>query len=433
MQDKNVKNLIYALVALISLTAGIYFLMPRTNNQFMETSVLTVLKAINHDLGTDEQPDLAIDSVSLQKISDPSPDFNYYKFNATVTIRNLGGTLSNSTVVIHGDDKQKYEFVRNTKGGFYLQKNGLFTIKNYEVLSDGNYNGGKVTLTIDVKDKQDSFISNNTYNVDLFEFPPAKIKSTGLKGISDDNSFVLNFDREPQDENLNFEIYTTKAFNIPESDLKYAEIYSNGKVYGYYRIKNSLDVINSKDWQKINDVQQDNLSVKFAQNPFDDIDEHYLYLKATDPKTGNYKVSNIIKLPRYKELTKDDFINYMVEYTGKNVVDKGIVYYKDVAGDDTYDTQVQSLYNSKMDSLTDSENQITRGDVLKTVMDFYNIPLSTLSKNAHFEDVSSKHPLYPYAETLYATGKWYVFGYTLNLDAPATKDFLDYLISEYKK
>lgn len=408
MRSGNLKMLIHVAIAIACLSGGIYYsVLKNTNKNFLETSVLTVLKAINQDLEMDALPDLAIEDLSLEKIHNPTSTFNYYRYKATLVVKNYGGTLVNGQVVLHGDENQKYSFVRNTSKGFYLQKNGTYVISDYDVLFDGNYNGGKVALTIDVKDKTDVNPANNSASVDVFELPP-KIKDISLKNISDKKSFAVGFSEDPDLQSYDFDVFTTRQYSFPPDALKYAEVSGSGHVYGYYKAQNNGDIVTSAKWQKIVNLDKDYLSVKFVENPFEDVDEHYLYLKATDPENGNYVVSNVIKFPRHTALTRDDFAKDFEEYFGIPPADYAVLHGE-------YSPQ----------------KKLSRGEVLRIFMDSLNVELPRDAAVNHFEDVPAQYPLFPYAEALYEKGSWKVFGSPLNPDLPATKDYFLYLANVF--
>ncbi|MFA7686207.1 MAG: hypothetical protein WCX95_05430 [Candidatus Gracilibacteria bacterium] len=409
MQKKNIKTLVYALVAVFCLVGGIYYsILKNTNTSFLKTSVLTILKAVNQDLETDVPPDLAITDVSFEKIYDPTPSFNYYKYKVDLVVKNYGGTLVNANVVVSGDHNQKASFVKNTTKGFYLQKDGTYVISGYEMLFDGDYNGGKITLAVDVKDKTDSNLLNNSASVDILELPP-KIRDISLSGISDEKSFLITFENNPDVKNYDFDIFTTRQYSFPEDSLKYAEAYGLGRVYGYYRTQNNSDIITSSNWQKI-DFDKENLSVKFTEDLFTDIDEHYLYLKATNKENGFYVFSNVVKFPRYTELTYEEFVKDFTEYTGV-----------DVAG-----TSV--LYGNYLPKKT-----VTRGDVLRAVLDSYGMKLSKIIGEQYFEDIPLENVLYPYSVSLHDNSLWKTFGHKLNPGLPATVDYLKYLVYAYRE
>lgn len=410
MRKKNFKTLIYVVIASLCLGGGIYYsMLKNTNDDFLETSVLTILNAVNEKFETDVPADLAIEDVTLEKIHDPTSSFNYYKYKATMVVKNYGGTLVNAKVVLNGGDNQRHSFVRNTSKGFYLQNNGIYTISDYDVIFDGRYNGGKITLTIDVKDKPEVNPGNNSVTFSILEFPP-KIKDIALKNISDDKSFVIDFQSDPDFKNYNFEILTTRQYSFPEDELKYAETSGAGHVYGYYRAQNNSDIVNSRSWQNIQSLSKDVSQIKFTENPFTDIDEHYLYLKAVNPENGYYVVSNIVKFPRYAELTYSDFAEIFMEYTGASVANSS------------------ALYGAYLPNKI-----ITRGEVLKSVLDAYELSIPRYTGDNYFEDISSENTLYPYAAVIYKRGLWHIFGYRLNPESSATIDYLKYLIYAYRE
>ena len=409
MQKRNYKTLIYALIAALCLSGGIYYsILKSTNNSFLQTSVLTILKAVNQDFETDVPPDLAITDVSFEKIYDPTPSFNYYKYKVDLVVKNYGGTLVNANVVVSGDHNQKASFIRNTTNGFYLQKDGTYVISGYEMLFDGNYNGGKITLTVDVKDKADSNLLNNSASIDLLELPP-KLRDIYLSGISDEKTFLITFENNSAFKDYDFDIFTTRMYSFPEDTLKYAETSGFGKSYGYYRTQNNNDIITSENWQKL-DPDTENLSVKFTEDLFSDFDEHYLYLKATNKDNGFYVFSNVIKFPRYTELTYEDFVQYFTEYTGKDVSSTSV------------------LYGNYLPKKT-----VNRGDVLRAIIDSHGMKLSRETGEQYFEDISLENVLYPYSLSLHDKSLWKTFGYKFNPDFPATLDYLKYLIYAYRE
>jgi len=410
MSNKNFKVLVYALIAALFLSGGIYYSVLKSSNpSFLKTSVLTILKAVDENFETDVPPDLAITDVSFEKIYDPTPSFNYYKYKVNLTVKNYGGTLVNANVVVGGDHDQKSSFVKNTTKGFYLQKGGTYVISGYEMLFDGNYNGGQIVLTVDVKDKTDSNLLNNSATVNLLEFPP-KVRDISLSKINDDKTFSLSFDERQNLDNYDFEIYTTRQYYFPADSLKYAETYGLGKVYGYYRTQNNSDIVKANSWQKIA-TDKKKMTVKFIDNLFDDNDEHYLYVKATDKENGFYVISNVIKFPRYTELTYDDFIEYFSGYTGLDASGTSVM--------------LGNYLSKKI---------VNRGDVLRMMLDSYQIKLSREAPGEqYFEDILPESVLYPYSLVLYDMGLWKTFGRELHADSPATVDYLKYLVYAYRK
>lgn len=409
MRKEKIKTFVYIFIASLCFVGSLFYSINKdTKDEFLQTSVLTILKSVNDELKPSAPIDLAITDVNFEKIYDPTPTFNYYKYSVDLTVKNNGATLVNANVVISGDHNQKSQFVRNTKKGFYLQKDGIYVIKGYEVIFDGNFNGGSIALNIDAKDRTDIDLSNNFVNVDFVEFPP-KLSDVSLKEITDDKSFVITFENEKDFENYKFEAFVSGDYSFPEDSLKYAEVYGLGKVYGYYRTQNNGDILSSKKWQNIS-VDKDDLTVKFSENLFSDLTERYLYLKATDKKTGFYLFSNVIKFPGYHELSAEDLVKFFDE-------------------DESLEMAVSGYLNRDY-SLAKT---VTRGEALKIVSDSLNIKLPRDIDSQYFEDISPENYLYPYSVGLKDKNLWKTFGNKFNPNSPATIDYLKYLVYEYTK
>jgi len=97
------RKLAFVLIA-VSITGGIFLnnALNKSDYDIINTSVLGVLKATYEDLAP-SAPDLSIMNVVLNKESDPTPDFNYYKYNASIVVKHLGGRLINARVILHCD------------------------------------------------------------------------------------------------------------------------------------------------------------------------------------------------------------------------------------------------------------------------------------------------------------------------------------------
>lgn len=370
------KNFIlYAIIGLFSLYSVNNVNVSDGSFKFMETSLVSILENVAQS-NKFEPVDLGIQNVTLKKISDPTPDFHYYKYVANIVIKNFGGDLKNGDLILRAGSNQKHNFVKNDTEGFSLAKNQVYIIENYEILFDENYNGGKLTIELKLPEKTDYFLENNKFEVNIFELPP-KIQSLSVAGIKNDDIYQLSFD--PLDYNIlnnGFEIYTSNSLNFDDEDARYAETVAGDKILGYYRIKNSEKLIKNGNWSLMQGTDGDPHFIKFAKKPFEDDAAHYIYLKSTDPASGNYIISNIIEVVPQKSLNRETFANLFAGYTGTNL---------DVVKKD------------------DATNTISRGEVLKIVTDNFNIDLAK----------SVDHQLMP--------------------NLPATKNYLKYLIYEYKK
>lgn len=410
---------------------------PNGDFRFLETSFVSILKNAAEE-NSAQPPDFGIENVSLKKISGPTDRFNYYKYSATVVIKNYGGNVKNAKLTLQAGDDQKYIFVKNDVDGFSLRKNQNYIVEGYDVLFDGNYNGGKITLEIKSTDSQDYYAGNNKYDVEIFELPP-KIEALGVEKILDDGTFVLDFEPRSPELNINgFEIYATDSIGTEEYEEKYAETSDkDGKIYGYHRIKNSSDILKSERFKL---KPAEGLSaglVKFEDDPFEDEATHFIYVRSTNLETGYYAVSNILKFSPQKNLDRAAFAKLFVDYADIPVFDDGENYFDDVSPDAWYSPYAKTLYNLGLIKNNtykfNPDNPITRGEVLRVVLDYFDVDLAAASGGSHFQDITSDNYLYPYVEALSATGNGGVFNEIFNPNSVATKNYLKYLINEYKE
>lgn len=381
-------------------------------------------------------PDIGITNVSLKKISGPTDNFNFYKYKATVAIKNFGGDVQNAQVVLSGDG-QKYIFVRNNPSGFSLQKDKSFILENYEMIFDANYNGGKIPLKLEVNGVKDYYLDNNTYEVEVFELP-VKIDSIGINDISKDGTLNINFELNNFALSTNdFEVYLGNDLEINEEDEKYAEVFASGKVYSYFRVKNSQKIYLEGGWKSQEVSESDVHNIKFSDDPFTDDDVRYLFVKAVDKENGNFAISNILKLVPQKELDRAEFAKFFVDFAEIKLFTNGSSNFEDVGLDSWYGPYVQTLYNLGLINNNTSkffpENPVTRGEVLRIVMDYFDADLIIDGGEASFDDVEETDTLYPYVEALHASGKAGVLRGNFHPDALANKHFLKYLINEYQE
>ncbi|MBI5753712.1 S-layer homology domain-containing protein [Candidatus Peregrinibacteria bacterium] len=348
-----------------------------------------------------EPVDLGIEKVTLKKIAD--------KYSANIVITNYGGDLKNGQLVLQAGDEEKHVYLKNDDRGFSLAKGKSYIVENYELLFGGDYNGGKLSVEIKLPEKVDYFAGNNKYDVDVFTLP-AKIEALGIDEIEDDGTIKLAFEAKNHSTITDdFEIYKTAALNFDENESRYAEAASESgdKIFGYYRIKNSEDLIKNNNWSQIQSVGTDPHFIKLASDPFKDPAAHYLYIKAINKETGNYVVSNIISLVPGKDLTRAAFAKFFVEYGEVKIDDDVKNNFADVAEDEWYAPYVKTL--SKLDLIKDDQSEfhpekmMTRGEAFRMVKDYFEV------------------------------GEDKAFDKNLQPEKPATKNYLKYLIYEYKK
>jgi len=434
---KNLKNLTYLLISIVSLGMIVHFGLPEKNVNILETSVLTVLKAVNETI-PDELPDLSIEKVSLKQITEPSSNFNYYKFKATLILHNSGGNIKNRQLTISAGDNQKYAFVKNTPTGFSLMKDENYIIDNYEIIFDGKYNGGNLKFEVKLTDTEDANENNNEYIANVFAAPPL-IKDFQIKEILEDGTIVFSFVQPSADfPEEDWGLFVAEKMGAEGLKANYTQVYTQNRLYDYYKISDLSEALNSGVWGKTVLNESDNsIFFTIAENPFENQKDYYVYLKAVDPLTGNFIASDIIKLTNRSTLTRAAFAKYFVDYSGMNLDDSGENAFDDVVTEEWYAPYVQTLYNAGLLGVDYynfyPEQEMTRGEALKIVADYFDGELKISEAAPHFVDIAEDNPLYPYAEAFYANTKSLPFGSYLNPELKATKNYVKYLIDVYKE
>jgi hypothetical protein len=395
---------------------------------FLETSFVGILQKVVEQ-GKPEAPDLSIERVSLKKTASPDRNFNYYRYNATLVVKNNGGRFRNSVAVLSGDNNQKHVFLKNGPDGFSLDAGETYIVDSYEVLFDGNYNGGQITLRLELKDVEHSLSGKNFYRIDLFE-PPAKIDDITIKNISRDGEVFVEY--KPSNLFLstdNYEIYVNKNLDFDPKDLRYAEVFLYDRFYDYYSIKSSKELLSAEGWENVESVQ-------LGDSPFRNNQTYFVYVKASNPETQYYGVSNILKVVPQRDMRRNDFAKLFVDYAGIEIYDDGEIMFKDVKLSDWHAPYVQTLFNLGLldhNELYYSPNEkATRAEVLMAVMDYFDVDLSVNPTLKRFEDVSAGDFINYYTQALSESGASIVFGDYFHGDLPATRNYMKYLVDVYK-
>lgn len=434
---KEFKYITYLLASVISLGGIVNYGLPEKNTNILQASVLPALQAINESL-PNEDPDLAIQKITLKQIDSPSGDFNYYKYKATLVIHNFGGNVKNRVLTINSGENQKFAFIKNTPDGFSLMKDQNYIIDNYEVVFDGKYNGGNLRFKIDLVDVDDANESNNEYVAKVFS-GPAKIQNFEIENVSNDGEIVIDF--MPPSEDFprgNWEFFVSEKLDLANVKEKYAQIYLQENLYEYLQIENSQEILDKGSWAKTVLKEADgSLNFTIANNPFENQKKYFVYFKATNPETGNFIASDVIGIIPQNPLTKSAFAKFFVDYAGVDIDDTGDNPFDDVDRETWYAPYVQTLYNSGLLGIDHylfyPDQEISRGEVLKMVMDYFDFDFKTLDGAPHFKDVGEDNFIYPYAESFYAADPSNAFKNYLNSDLPATKNYVKYIIDVSKE
>ena len=420
---------------LIPVIAVAVFFFGKSNFRILETSLLSILRNIAEQ-NAPEPPEFGIDSIVARKVSDPTENFKYYKYKATIILHNYGGNLIDGRVILHAGEDQKHDLIRNTDEGFTLMRDQTYIVRNFEFIFDGKYNGGEMPISVEVVDESDYYEENNSYVVDIFE-SNAKIESISVEEILNDGTVVLDFDSVPFSlRKHDFELLISNEASYKEEDVRYDEVYTRDEVYGYYRVKNSLKNVQSGfDSRSVTELESH--FVELPNDPFLDEENYFVYVKAVNPNTGNYATSNLIMLPSQEAINRAEFAELFVQGADVDPYDAGVVYFEDLEEDQWYSSSIQTLFNLGLFDIDfteyNPEEDISRAEVLRIVLDYFDVDLVIGVEAPHFEDVGEDDEIYSYVEALLADSKGGIFDEYFNPDKPATRNYLNYLINEYSE
>jgi len=230
-----------------------------------------------------------------------------------------------------------------------------------------------------------------------------------------------------------YEVYSANAINI-DGDRRFVETSFDEDVYQYFRIKNSVDTLN-EDFDFVETTELDAHFVELGYDPFVESDATYIYIKAINPQNGYYAISNVLAFSKGDNFTRGEFAKIFVDYAGTTINDAGFSYFTDVPEEDENYSYIQTLYNSGVLNTTRNAYRpssiMTRGEVLETVINYYDVDLKIGKGAPHFEDVDEDNQYFTYAETLYVTGGASAFSEYITLNKPASISYLRHLINEY--
>ena len=117
MKNKNKHNssllngLLYGLASLVAVVLIASVANGVSNGNMFKGSVLSLFNKIGLTDFDNARPDVGIEYVSLRKTTNPSDDFDYYKYQTTLVVRNYGEVLTNGSLVISAGENQKTAFI----------------------------------------------------------------------------------------------------------------------------------------------------------------------------------------------------------------------------------------------------------------------------------------------------------------------------------
>ncbi len=424
-------------IIVLALTGVYFYLSPKYSGgefNFLTTSILDSVRYFTA-LSRPDPVDLSIENVSVRLVSNPDITDPFNRYHATIEIKNNGGSLKNGHLLLFSDGGQKYYNVENTSRGFSLGAGEIYTIRNYEITLHEDYNGLELPLEIMLTDIADNNEENNSYPISIF-IPGAKIKDMKVKAISDEGVYLLDFDDSALKGGRNFyEFVSLINPKIPYKDYQYYEIETQERLYGFDTIPFNNEYVQGESEQKRIFREQAEM-IRYARNPFTDLNEHYFYLKAVNPETGAYSVSDIVHLDSQEELTRAQFAKIFIDFAGIELKSEGVIYYDDIGTDAWYAPYIQTLYNMGLINSQNFQffpvNLMSRADAMRVIMDYYDTDL-TVPDGPHFFDVNMNSDFYPYIEGFYAANTENRFTDYFYPDEPVKRSFIKHLINVLKE
>ncbi len=421
MLSRTFKNSFLALFIAVSAM----FLLGNGFTQELKASVLEIVNKFV-DAKPIIKPDLAIDKITLTKLDEPTETFHYYKYSAMLVVENKGETLMDAKVKLSAGPGQQHLFLKNSNAGFSLEHGKKYILDKYEVIFDSNYNVGDLKFSIELTDREDNDLENNEKWVQVTEFPAA-IKNISLESVKDSGEYFVQFDGNNEFYDHKVEIYVGNY----DAGGDYFETRGDEGIYSYEKLPIDERAINSKTFEKVDTDEvgsyEVNLGIPIAEKDEPD----FLYVKITNPSTGYYAVSDLLKLPKKVELTRADFAKYFIELTGEKVDNSEVSGFSDVNGMEWYAPYAQSIYNLGLLNFDmkefEAEKFVTREQAVKILMDYYDADLATTKSDLQISDVDEKDELHHYLSSFNRADKFVIAG-KFEPSANASLDFLKYLI-----
>jgi hypothetical protein len=417
----------------IALFSGIIGGLSRVD--LFQGSILSLFNKIGLVAFESGEPDVGIEYVYLRKTANPSDVFAYYKYDATIVVRNYGEDFKDASVTVSAGATQKSAFIRNGLNGLSLTKGQTFIFDDYELLMDSKLNYEDFVFEISPKNINDNDLENNFYTVFAFE-EPAEIENFSIESKDKKDDFVFSYDFE-SDMNLQLCSADEPDF-LDENEFRYAEIDAGNDVYSFYKIKADPAILTSEKFTCDN-FPKNGVTGSFGAY-FDSGKDAVLFLKAVsdDNETG-FANSNFLYLPAQEFMTRADFAKIFVESIGIDIKKDGKNYFKDILESDWFYPYVQTMFNKGLvsdpiDFAFNPNDVVYRADVLEPLLNYYDVDILSVDEGApHFADVDKDSSGFFFAEALYSEGKAKAIGIYLHPENRASKQFLKYLINEFKE
>jgi hypothetical protein len=423
-----------AVVFIVNIVGGIF------DGGVFQGSVLSIFNKIGLTDFDEAKPDLGIEYVYLRKDANPTADFDYYRYNATVVVRNYGEKLENGTVVITAGQDQKNAFVSNGIDGLTLKKGETFIFEDYEVLMGGRFNYGSYQFNLVLKDQDDGDDDNNLLLADVYE-EPVKMESFALENMDERDGFTLSYvaSSDYLEELGEMDTEVCIAFGedvVSEKLMKYTEVDLGDDVFSHYRIKASRDLLLDELFECESFESFDGLSEDWSH------DEAYtVFLRSYDRESNGeefFANSNILHLPVQRYLNRAEFTKIFMDESGIGVNAEGKAYFNDVDQEQWYAPYIQTMFNygllkDPIDFTFMPDEDMPRSEILEPLLNHFDVDLVMEEGAPHFHDIPKGHEAFDFAEFLYSSGKAKTLGIYFNPEKRVSSDFIKYLVNEFKE
>ncbi len=423
-----------AFVFIVNIVGGIF------EGGMFQGSILSVFNNIGLTDFDEAKPDVGIEYVYLRKDGNPTADFDYYRYNATIVVRNYGEKLENGTVVITAGGDQKNAFVSNGLEGLTLEKGETFIFEDYEVLMDGRFNYGSYQFNVVLKDQEDGYDDNNWVIADVYE-EPVKLESFALESFDEEDGFTLSYsasaDYADVLDEMDLEVCIAFGGEVVAEDLmKYTELDMGVDMFSYYRVKASRDLLLDESFECESFESFDDLDGDW------DHDEAYtVFLRSYDRETDGeafFTNSNLLYLPVQRYLNKAEFTKIFMDESDISVNAEGKPYFEDVDQEQWYAPYIQTMFNNGLlddpiDFAFRPDDDMPRSEILEPLLNYFDVDLGVEEGAPHFHDVPKDHDAFHFAESLYSNGKAKGLGIYFNPEKRVSYDFIKYLVNEFKE
>jgi len=407
------------------------------NGMFGQTSIISSAKTVSRSaqhvakqIPASQSCDLGIRNVVIREDDTRSGTFYY----ADITLHNNGENLTKADVNVIINETQTAK-ASNIGGSLSLFANKDYVLRDVKLDFDTEYNGLDLDFELSVENIIDTNYKNDTYSAQILN-KKSKIKDIHVNNLVEDEKIGLTFNNANFPASFNtYEFFVAKNIKFNENTSSYHEFSDIYDVFEYTVIPNTKDYISS--FTSLPVTENEAHFLDFDKSMLQNADNYALFIKTTNIQTNEYAFSDVLLFRTAKEITRTDFVKFMVDELNINLptihLKEDTIFVDLDASTEEY-SYVKALYDlGLLDIKLNTffpDHYLTRGDAIQIVLDYFDVNLTT-SDQIDINDVMYKSPSYYYGATLLETDKNNTFSKYLHLEDPATINFVNYLINEY--